>query len=249
MVAGTWYNQDGLYLQYGTQKQVPEIGGEYLVYGETREVEQYIPLVPTQFGSPATAGSSPFVVPGAPTSFSGTTTAIAAGIQSLTTLFPLQSTPLPTGLTSGTIILDRTQLFIETVEVETIVGATGGTSLAVGLATTSQLPGSPNATFVQVTPNAGVQLLNGLLIANMANPGMRATFWTPTASSGIIFGGTGFATAIAGNGAWLSNVPLVTNVITPLPQSAWISSIASGTFTSGLVKIRVRYTIYGNITF
>src|SRR6266853_279217 len=248
MVAGTWYNQDGLYLQYGTQKQVPEIGGDFLMYGETRMYEQYIPLVPTQFGSPATAGSSPFVVGGAPTTFSGTGTALQAGIQSVNLFVPLQGT-LPTGLSSGTIVLDRTQLFFETVEVETIVGATGGTSLAVGLVTTSQLPGSPNATFVQVTPNAGVQLLNGLLIANMANPGMRATFWTPTASSGIIFGGTGFATAIASNGAWLSNVPLVTNTITPLPQSAWISSIATGTFTSGLVKLRVRYTIYGNITF
>src|SRR5258706_1099289 len=246
MVAGTWYNQDGLYLQYGTQKQVPEIGGEYLVYGETREVEQYIPLVPTQFGSPATAGSSPFVVPGAPTSFSGTTTAIAAGIQSLTTLFPLQSTPLPTGLTSGTIILDRTQLFIEEVTVETIVGATGGTSLAVGLATTSQLPGSPNATFVQVTPNAGTQLLNGLVLGRITTAGQRTSFTIP--------GTTGLqwdlsTTVAAGGGTWLGNAPLVTNVITPLPQSAWISSIATGTFTSGLVKLRVRYTIYGNITF
>ncbi len=246
MVAGTWYNQDGLYLQYGTQKQVPEIGGEYLVYGETREVEQYIPLVPTQFGSPATAGSSPFVVPGAPTSFSGTTTAIAAGIQSLTTLFPLQSTPLPTGLTSGTIILDRTQLFIEEVTVETIVGATGGTSLAVGLATTSQLPGSPNSTFVQVTPNAGTQLLNGLVLGRITTAGQRTSFTIP--------GTTGLqwdlsTTVAAGGGTWLGNAPLVTNVITPLPQSAWISSIATGTFTSGLVKLRVRYTIYGNITF
>ena len=248
MVAGTWYNQDGLYLQYGTQKPVPEIGGDYLVYGETREIETYIPLVPTQWGSPATAGSSPFVVGGAPTTFSGTGTALQAGIQSVNLFVPLQGT-LPTGLTSGTIILDRTQLFFETVEVETIVGATGGTSLAVGLATTSQLPGSPNATFVQVTPNAGVQLLNGLLTANMATPGMRATFWTPTATSDIIFGGTGFATAIAGNGAWLGNVPLVTNVITPLPQSAWISAIATGTFTSGLVQLRLRYKLYGNISF
>jgi hypothetical protein len=248
MVAGTWYNQDGLYLQYGTQKPVPEIGGDYLVYGETREIETYIALVPTQWGSPATAGISPFVVGAAPTTFSGTTTALAAGIQSLNTFVPLQGT-LPTGLTSGTIILDKTQLFFETVEVETLVGATGGTSLAVGLATTSQLPGTPNATFVQVTPNAGSQILNGLLTANMATPGMRATFWTATATSGIIFGGTGFATAIAGNGAWLGNVPLVTNVITPLPQSAWISAIATGTFTSGLVKLRLRYNMYGNISF
>src|SRR6267154_1720585 len=224
MVAGTWYNQDGLYLQYGTQKQVPEIGGDYLVYGETREVEQYIPLVPTQFGSPATAGSSPFVVGAAPTTFSGTGTALQAGIQSLTTLFPLQSTPLPTGLTSGTIILDRTQLFIEEVTVETIVGATGGTSLQVGLVTTSQLPGSPNATFVQVTPNAGVQLLGGtaFVTARMATPGQRTSFTLPN-TTGLEWDLS--TTVAAGGGAWMGNVPLVTNAITPLPQSAWISSI------------------------
>lgn len=245
MVAGTWYNQDGLFLQYGTQKPVPEVGGDYLMYGENREIEVYIPLVPTQWGA---GTNNPFVVGAAPTTFSGTGNFLAAGIQSPNTFVPLQGT-LPTGLSSGTIILDKTQLFFETVEVETLVGATGGTSLAVGLATTSQLPGAPNATFVQVTPNAGVQLLNGLLTANMATPGMRATFWTATASSGIIFGGTGFATAIAGNGAWLGNVPLVTNNITPLPQNAWISSIATGTFTSGLVKLRLKYNIYGNISF
>ncbi len=245
MVAGTWYNQDGLYLQYGTQKQVPEIGGDFLMYGETRMLEQYIPLVPTQFGSPATAGSSPFVVGAAPTTFSGTGTALQAGIQSLTTLFPLQSTALPTGLTSGTIILDRTQLFIEEVTVETIVGATGGTSLSVGLVTTSGLPGTPNATFVQVTPNAGTQLLNAELIANFATPGQRVSYTVP-ATTGLKWD---TATAVAGGGNWLGNVPLVTNTITPLPQSAWISSIAAGTFTSGLVKLRVRYTIYGNITF
>jgi hypothetical protein len=245
MVAGNWFNQDGLYLQFGTQKQVPEIGGDYLVYGNTREVEQYIPLVPTQFGSPATTGGSPFVVPGAPTSFSGTGTAIQAGIQSLTTLMPLQAT-LPTGLTSGTIILDRTQLFIEEVTVETIVGATGGTSIAVGLVTTSGLPGAPNATFVQVTPNAGAQILNGLVTARMATPGQRTSFTIP-GSTGLEWDAG--ATSAAGGGSWMGNVPLVTNAITPLPQSAWLSTIATGTFTSGLIKLRIRYTIYGNISF
>ncbi len=44
MVAGTWTNQDGLYLQFGTQKAIPEIGGDYLAYGSNRIYEQYIPL-------------------------------------------------------------------------------------------------------------------------------------------------------------------------------------------------------------
>jgi hypothetical protein len=246
MVAGQWYNQDGLYLQFGTQKQVPEIGGDYLVYGETREIEQYIALVPTQWGNPATPGTSPFVIAAAPTSFSGTSTAAAAGIQSLTTLMPLQGT-LPTGLTSGTIILNNTQLFIEEVTVETLVAATGGTSLAVGLVTSSQLPGSPNSTFVQVTPNAGVQLINTLAIASMGTVGERVSFTAPN-TTGLRWDTATTATGST-SGQWMGNVPLVTNAITPLPQSAWISSIATGTFTSGLIKLRVRYTIYGNISF
>lgn len=243
MVAGTWYNQDGLFLQYGTQKPVPELGGDYLVYGETREIEQYIALVPTQWG---TGTGNPFVVQGAPTSFSGTSTFIAAGIQSPNTFFPLQGT-LPTGLSSGTIILDKTQIFLEEVTTETLVGATGGTSLTVGLATTSQLPGSPNATFVQVTPNAGTQILGNTAfpIARITTPGQRTTYTRP--------GTTGFAwetaALVAGGGDWMGNVPLVTNNITPLPQSAWISTIATGTFTSGLFKIRIRYNLYGNISF
>jgi hypothetical protein len=44
-------------------------------------------------------------------------------------------------------------------------------------------------------------------------------------------------------------MPLVTNAITPLPNSAWISTIATGAFTNGLIKLRLRYTIYGNISF
>jgi hypothetical protein len=39
MVAGNWMNNDGLYIQYGTSKAVPTTMGDYLSYGETREVE------------------------------------------------------------------------------------------------------------------------------------------------------------------------------------------------------------------
>lgn len=249
MVSGQWYNQDGLLLNYGTGKQVPELGGDYVVYGDVRELEMYIPLVPTQFGQPATPGTNPFTVPAIPTSFSGTGTAIQAGIVSQTLFFPLQSSPAPTGLTSGTIILNQPQLFIEEVVVETLIGATGGTSIQVGLVTTNQLPGTPNATFVQVTPNAQGQLVNGLLTASMATPGQRTIFTTATAATGFNMGTTTPGTSVAGNGAWIGNCPVPTNAITPLPQSAWISAIASGTFTSGLLKLRVRYNMYGNISF
>jgi hypothetical protein len=236
MVAGTWYNQDGLYLQYGTQKAVPEIGGDYLIYGETREIEQLIPLVPYQN---TTAGQ---LVAAPPTTFSGTTTAAAAGIQSLTTLLPLQQTAVNTGGT--TITLSNPQIFIEEVTTEGLISAAGGTSIAVGLVTTS--PGTPTSSFVQVN-SIGTQLLNGLLTANMA-AGFRSTFTQP-GTTGLNWA-TGGATAIAGGGTWVGiNMPLCTNAITPLPTSAWISTIATGTFTNGLIKIRVRYTIYGNIPY
>jgi hypothetical protein len=233
MVAGFWYNQDGMPIQYGTQKAIPEVGGDYLVYGETREIEQLIPLVPMTFGTGGIA------IPAPPTSFSGTTTPIAAGIQSLTTLVPLQTTAVNTGGTS--ITMTAPQLFFEEVTVETLIGATGGTSLAVGLATTS--PGSPSSTFVQCTPNAGAQLINTLAIARITTAGQR---WTSTVANT-----TGLrwdtVTATDTSGQWLGNVPLVTNALTPLPTSAWISTIASGTFTNGLIKLRLRYNIYGNI--
>jgi len=43
MVGGLWVNQDNMTLQYGTQKALPEQGGDYLSYGETREIEVTIP--------------------------------------------------------------------------------------------------------------------------------------------------------------------------------------------------------------
>lgn len=39
MVAGSWMNNDGLYIQYGTSKAVPTTAGDYLSYGEWRDIE------------------------------------------------------------------------------------------------------------------------------------------------------------------------------------------------------------------
>jgi hypothetical protein len=241
MVAGTWFNQDGLYLQYGTQKAVEEVGGDYLVYGETREIEQLIPLVPMAIG-PGTS----IQVPAPPTTFSGTTTAAAAGIQSLTTFVPLQITPVTT-VSGGILNFTTSQLFFESVEIDTIIGAAGGTSLNIGLVTNSQPTSGTNTTFVQCTPNAGVQLVNGILTASMATSGQKVVYTINSgATSGLLFNTSG--TGVAGAGAWLGTVPLVTNAITPLPNNAWISTIASGTFTNGLIKMRLRYTLYGSIS-
>ncbi len=239
MVGGFWLNQDGLPLQFGTQKPIPEVGGDYLVYGETREIEQLIPLIPMQTG----AGNP--VVPAPPTSFVGTGLPSAAGIQSLTTLVPLQLTAPQTSAVGGNIVLTNTQLFFESVEVDTIIGATGSaTSISVGLATQTT---GPNAAFVQVTPQPGTQLLNAFLNARFTTAGQKTSFVVPGATTGLAWDASG--TAVAGsNATWLGNVPLVTNAITPLPTSAWISTIQNGgTYTNGLLKLRLRYTMYGNI--
>lgn len=44
MTAGSWFNNDGLYVQYGTQKAVPETAGDYLSYGSNRMIEVLIDL-------------------------------------------------------------------------------------------------------------------------------------------------------------------------------------------------------------
>lgn len=236
MVGGFWVNQDGMPKQYGTSKAIPEVGGEYLIYGETREIEQLIPLVPY-----VTSGG--VQVPAPPTSFVGTTTLIAAGVQSATTMVPLQINPVTT-VSGGVLTFTTNQVFFEQVEVDTIIGATGGTSISVGLVT--PIAGTPSGSYVQITPNAGVQIINGLLTANMATTGQKTT-WNLPGATGIQSGAAANNT-IAGGGSWLGTVPLVTNAITPLPTKANISTIATGTFTNGLIKLRLRYTVYGSIS-
>ena len=235
MVAGTWNNQDGLYLQFGTQKAVPEIGGDYLVYGETREIEQLIPLVPMQLTASGQLVAAP------PTSFSGTTTAAAAGIQSLTTLIPLQTTAVNTG--GSTITFTASQIQIEEAITEVLIAAAGGTSIAVGLVTNS--PGTPTSSFVQVTPNAGTQIIKNQVLAQQSTVGNKVVYTNPgTFGFNYLIPGT----LAAGGGDWVGvNMPLVTNALTPLPTSAWLSTIATGAYTNGLIKLRLRYTLYGTI--
>lgn len=251
MSTSTWFNNDGLFLQYGTQKAIPEMGGDYLVYGETREVEQYIPLVPTTWGTGNVS------VPGATASaFSGSSTPIAAGIQSMTTFMPLQVTA-PQSASSSALTLSNPQLFIERVEllaIQTVAPAT--LTMNVGLVTTN--PGSTVAsTFVQVTPNAGGQIIgtdgtNGTTLtlnANVGTAGCYTLFNQPSQTGAAFKGGVPVATTGTA-GVWVgTNVPLVTNSITPLPTNAWISTLITGTATAGLLKLRVKYFIYGNINY
>lgn len=251
MSTGFWFNQDGLPLQFGTQKAIPEVGGDYLVYGDSREIETYICLGATSFGNGA------LQVPALPSSFSGTSTPIAAGIQSMTTLVPLQITaPVTVASSAGVLTLQNPQIIWDKIEVETLVAANAGTGGATGItiglvgAENATQAGSSNGAFVQITPNAGTQIFNSLLNAQMVS-GAKITVLPDGTTLGTALG-----TSVVGD--WMGHttkgnqIPLVTNSLTPLPQNAWISAIAaggtySGASGGGLLKLRLFYTVYGVI--
>jgi hypothetical protein len=260
MATGFWLNNDQLPVQFGQQKAIPELGGDYCIYGENREFETYISLASTTWGS-----NSNLSVPGVPSSFSGTGFPIAAGIQSMTNLFPLQLTAPVTSASGGNgLVLTATQLYIDSIELLCLVTANAGTGGAtgltgIGLVTTTPATSTQGAAFVQVTPNTGVQLMGA--INNTAMTAGAAWTFRPNANNSATTGGAGwiqYSTAAGTNTptapAWIGNVPLVTNAITPLPTNAWVSTIAtggtySGTTAAGLLKLRVKYTIYGNISY
>lgn len=57
----SWYNNDGLYLKYGTDKTTPNIAGEYKTYGALREIELRMDLA--NVGSAATIMSDQVFFP------------------------------------------------------------------------------------------------------------------------------------------------------------------------------------------
>jgi hypothetical protein len=245
MSSGFWVNQDGLPLQFGTQKAIPEQGGDWLMYGENREVETYIPLGVTQIGGTAAV---PF--PGLPSTFTGTGTpagtTLSAGIVSMTTMFPLMDTaPVTTSTAGGVLAITQPQLFIDQIDFEVVIPAVAGTGGATGLTGIGLVAINPaTQAFVQIGPNAGLQLLGAATTAKMA-AGMHYTWY----ADGTAFG-TGTPPVA---GAWLGNVPLMTG-FAPVVEKAYISAICSGgpytgTNAGGLNKLRVRYNYYGSINF
>lgn len=245
MSSGFWLDPDGLPRQYGTQKAIPEVGGDYVVFGPNRAIETYICLGATAFGNGA------LQVPALPSSFSGTSTPIAAGIQSLTTQFPLQTiAPVTVASSGGILTLKNTQVYIDSIEVECLIAANAGTGSATGITIGLVTINPATQAFVQVTPNAGTQLVKSLLNAEMV------------AGAKLIFlpDGTSIGTAVGSStaGDWMgtttvgTQIPLVTNSITPLPAYAYISAIAaggtySGSSGGGLLKLRINYGLYGVI--
>jgi hypothetical protein len=275
MVAGSWFNQDGLYIQYGTQKAVPEMGGEYLAYGETRAVETYVCIASTTFGNPVSGAN--VSVGALPSSFVGNSTApgaaLSAGIQTLNTYLPLQTiAPILTATAGQGLLLNQEQMWLDRVDWEVLVTAnTGNTTTAAGLTgiglvgvVNQQMTAATSVTsvpvFVQITPNAGTQLLGGTSTGTLT-AGFKWTYY-PAGSAGTAMTVVPTSSAPAG-GVWGGNWPLVTNAQTnptwTSPQNpsglipwAYISSLAStgqflGSTASGLAKIRIFWNKYGTI--
>jgi len=258
MSTGSWLNQDGMYLQFGTSKAIPEAGGDYLLYGENREIEVLINLGTTAYGS--TSGVTGALNPALPSSFQGTiasqTATANTGIVSFTTLFPLQQTaPVTVAGTDGILKLNNPQLAIDSIELETLVSANAGTGSATGLTGIGlviPVAGNPSS-WAQVTPTttAGACLVGAVTNSQMTAGKRFVCYpdgtWTGTATPPVAGDWMGTVT----NGL---QIPLVTNAVTPLPKSAYISAIASGgTFTGssggGLIKLRIKYYYYGTISY
>jgi hypothetical protein len=248
MVAGNWLNNDGLWLQFGTQKAIPELGGEYVMYGPWRELEFWISLGALSLGTPTNQAPTAAL----PSSFQGTvasqTAAANTGIISYTTLFPLQCTAPVTAASGSVLSLINPQLYISQIDLECFVlwaaGGGSGTGLTgVGLVVPLPVAGSnTTAAWAQVTPNAGAQLLGTTAIAKQNAVGMHYTWYADGSSFGTSTPGTA--------GSWLGNVPLTTlseTGVLPggLPNNAYVSAIASGgQFTQatagGLSSLRIK---------
>lgn len=220
MSSGNWLNYDGMFIKYGTALADPERGGEFQSPGESRNIEVLLDL--------ATGGQT---VLGGPTA--GPILTASASIISYTTKFPLQTIALTTA---------KQFISLEQVEVETLVGmaANGATALNIGLVTVNRA--TPPA-FVAVTPNTMVQLVNGLPNAAFTTTGQKVLL-----NDSPVYGTYNGTTYM---GAWTGTVPLVTNSIVPLPNEAYIAAQAVGGtgYTSGLLKIRIKYSFYGTIEF
>lgn len=189
MSIGSWYDNDGLLRQYGAQKANPTTAGDYLAYGNAREIELTINLANLT-----------------------TTSNLAA----LTTFVP-----------SGT------QVFIESVAIDTEVGmvvSSGATAFSVGLgyivypATYSTVG---NASLPAITSISDTAFVNGALNATVTTPGQYQMLTAGSTGAGAYIGSQSTTTTQA-------------NYIT--------AKSVGGTYSAGVIKVRIRYRGIGTIT-
>jgi hypothetical protein len=205
MSFGSWLNNDGLLLQYGTQKAIPDQGGDYLAYGQVRVAEVVIDL---------------------------TSLTTSPQIQSQTTFFPA-------GLN---FITERVEVFTE-------IASTGGTSFSVGLGypsgstyanittkvlnnetpTTTSFTGS----YVGVTAISNTAFVNAMLNAATNTLGDVVT---------LAIGAAIPAADTTYNGAYIGAQSTATT------NPNYITALAAGTYTAGLVRVRIFYRGLGTIS-
>lgn len=63
MVGGNWFNNDGLFIQYGTSKAVPTTMGDYQMPGEWRDIEFTLTMAPLTT-TPVIQGNTTFLPSG-----------------------------------------------------------------------------------------------------------------------------------------------------------------------------------------
>lgn len=189
MANGSWLNADNLLIQYGAQKAIPSTAGDYLSYGETREIETLIYL---------------------------------AGLTTTPQLIDL-TTFMPAG----------TQTFIEQVETVCEIGATGGTSFSVGLGyptpgtTTYTTNSVSGASLPAVTVISNTAFINAMAIAQVTTAGQKTILAEGTTAAGAYIGAAG--------GAYLGSTSATTTF------SNYLTALAAGTFTAGVVRVRIKY--------
>ena len=104
---GSWMDSDGLYRQYGVTKAVPTTAGDYLMYGETREIELTIDLT--------TLTTSPVIQ--ANTTFFGEDTVLIESVEVFTEVAAVGGTSFSVGL----VKLDRTTVISNTAFLAAVV--------------------------------------------------------------------------------------------------------------------------------
>lgn len=135
---GTWMDNDGRFLKYGTTKAVPATGGDFLSYGDTREIELDIDL--TLLTASPVIQNDVIYIPSGVIIESVETDAVAAGVGGTSVSvglvgFDRTTVASNTGFLAATVIADHNVLGEKTI-------------YSAGIATAGAYVGT-------VTPSAG----------------------------------------------------------------------------------------------
>jgi len=199
MSIGSYLNDDGLLIQYGTQKAIPQDGGDYVTFGSNRVAEVLVDL--------KSLTTSPQV-------------------QSLTTSFPAGY-----------------NVFIEKVELTVEEASAGGTSFSVGLGYFS------GSTYANVTSRTETSTSGGYSSqSNVSNlPGVTASSNTAFVNALVNASTNAAGDLITLSTGSTSAGGLIGTTSTDVTHQLYITALAAGTYTAGLVRVRIYYHGFGTI--